>query len=108
MQKETQLVEKAKEAMMPAFRVTSIIDVDTFEVSQERKWNGETVAKIGPDDYYTQELYTGKSKGKGCIVKCLSMGSRLNSGSLTKWIGVVWSAKCLSKAETLPSFSPSI
>ncbi|KGA27981.1 hypothetical protein KS43_22165 [Pectobacterium odoriferum] len=45
---------------------------------------------------------------KGQKAKDLSMGSRLNSVPLTKWAGVNWSAKCLSGAETLLSFSPSI
>jgi hypothetical protein len=33
MHKELQLIKKIEKARMPAFRVTSIIDRDTFEVS---------------------------------------------------------------------------
>jgi|GEM_PF-5227185 len=48
----------------------------------------------------------GRKRRKLC--QSLSMGSRLNSGPLTKWIGADWSAKCLSGAKTLLSFFPSI
>ncbi len=89
---------------MPVFSVTSIIDGDTFAVSPEWKWNGETGTRVRPAGYNAPDLHTAKEQ------KCqsLSMGSRLNSGPLTKWIGADWSATCLSGAETLPSFSPSI
>jgi len=49
-----------------------------------------------------------KGRKRSMLCQSLSMGSRLNSGPLTKWIGADWSAKCLSGAETLLSFSPSI
>ena len=49
-----------------------------------------------------------KGRKRRMLCQSLSMGSRLNSGPLTKWIGADWSAKCLSGAETLLSFSPSI
>lgn len=49
-----------------------------------------------------------KGRKRRMLCQSLSMGSRLNSGPLTKWIGGDWSAKCLSGAETLLSFSPSI
>lgn len=49
-----------------------------------------------------------KGRKRRMLCQSLSMGSRLNSGPLTKWIGADSSAKCLSGAETLLSFSPSI
>jgi len=49
-----------------------------------------------------------KGRKRRMLCQSLSMGSRLNSGPLTKWIAADWSAKCLSGAETLLSFSPSI
>lgn len=49
-----------------------------------------------------------KGRKRRMLCQSLSMGSRLNSGPLTKWIGADWSAKCLSGAETLLSFFPSI
>lgn len=49
-----------------------------------------------------------KGRKRRMLCQNLSMGSRLNSGPLTRWIGADWSAKCLSGAETLLSFFPSI
>ena len=41
---------------MPAFTVTSIIDGDTFEVSPQWKWNGETGTRVRPVSYDAPEL----------------------------------------------------
>ena len=49
-----------------------------------------------------------KGRKRRMLCQSLSMGSRLSSGPLTKWIGADWSATCLSGAETLLSFFPSI
>ena len=84
-QKETQLVEKAKGATMPAFRVTSIIDGDTFAVSPEWKWNGETGTRVRPAGYDAPELHTAKGqKAKDALSKLINgqqVELRTSSGS---------------------------
>ena len=45
---------------MPVFSVTSIIDGDTFAVSPEWKWNGETGTRVRPAGYDAPELHTAK------------------------------------------------
>ena len=42
---------------MPAFTVTSIIDGDTFEVSPQWKWNGETGSRVRAAGYDAPELH---------------------------------------------------
>ncbi len=42
---------------MSAFTVTAIIDGDTFEVSPQWKWNGETGTRVRPTGYDAPELY---------------------------------------------------
>jgi len=41
---------------MPAFKVITIIDGDTFEVSLDWKWNGETGSRVRPTGYDAPEL----------------------------------------------------
>ena len=52
---------------MPAFTAISIIDGDTFEVSPQWQWNGETGTRVRPTGYDAPELHafggqTAKSK----------------------------------------------
>lgn len=42
---------------MSAFTVTSIIDGDTFEVSPQWKWNGDTGTQVRPTGYDAPELH---------------------------------------------------
>ena len=42
---------------MPAFTVASVIDGDTFEVSPQWKWNGQTGTRVRPAGYDAPELY---------------------------------------------------
>lgn len=42
---------------MPGFTVTSIIDGDTFEVSPQWKWNGQTGTRVRPAGYDAPELH---------------------------------------------------
>ncbi len=42
---------------MSAFTVTAIIDGDTFEVSPQWKWNGETGTRVRPTGYDAPELH---------------------------------------------------
>lgn len=57
---------------MPAFRVTSIIDGDTFEVSPEWKWNGETGTRVRPAGYDAPELHTSNGqKAKEALSKLI-------------------------------------
>lgn len=58
---------------MSAFRVTSIIDGDTFEVSPEWKWNGETGTRVRPAGYDAPELHTAKGqKAKDALSKLIN------------------------------------
>jgi endonuclease YncB( thermonuclease family) len=43
---------------MPVFTVTSIIDGDTFEVSPQWKWNGESGKRVRPTGYDAPERHT--------------------------------------------------
>lgn len=42
---------------MSKFTVTSIIDGDTFEVSPQWKWNGQTGSRVRPTGYNAPELH---------------------------------------------------
>jgi len=48
---------------MPAFTVTAIIDGDTFEVSPQWEWNGQTGTRVRPTGYNAPEMnaYGGQS-----------------------------------------------
>ena len=43
---------------MSTFNVTSIIDGDTFEVSPQWQWNGQTGTRVRPAGYNAPELHT--------------------------------------------------
>jgi endonuclease YncB( thermonuclease family) len=43
---------------MSTFTVTSIIDGDTFEVSPQWKWSGQTGARVRPAGFDAPELYS--------------------------------------------------
>jgi len=43
---------------MSVFTVTAIIDGDTFEVSPQWKWNGETGTRVRPTGYDAPEMGT--------------------------------------------------
>ena len=43
---------------MATFKVISIIDGDTFEVSPQWKWNGQTGTRVRPTGYNAPELHT--------------------------------------------------
>jgi len=45
---------------MPVFTVTKIIDGDTFEVSPQWKWSGQTGTRVRPAGYDAPELPSGK------------------------------------------------
>ncbi len=42
---------------MPAFTVNSIIDGDTFDVSSQWQWNGQTGYRVRPTGYDAPELH---------------------------------------------------
>lgn len=42
---------------MPAFKVTSVIDGDTFEISPDWQWNGQTGSRVRPAGYDAPELH---------------------------------------------------
>ncbi len=41
---------------MATFTVTAVIDGDTFEVSPQWKWNGQTGVRVRPAGYDTPEI----------------------------------------------------
>ncbi|POD89103.1 thermonuclease family protein [Pectobacterium odoriferum] len=52
---------------MPLFRATSIIDGDTFEVSPEWKWNGETGTRVRAAGYDAPTAYSQRTESEGFI-----------------------------------------
>ena len=42
---------------MPQFTVISVVDGDTFDVTPEWKWNGETGTRVRPAGYDAPELH---------------------------------------------------
>lgn len=90
---------------MSAFRVTSIIYEDTLEASSIESGTVRPEPESVSSVTMLGDCTPPKVRNRRMLCQSLSMGSRLNSGPLTKWIGVDWSAKCLSGAETLLSFS---
>jgi endonuclease YncB( thermonuclease family) len=58
---------------MPAFRVTSIIDGDTFAVNPQWQWGGQSSAHVRPTGYDAPELHepggqAAKNKLSGLIL----------------------------------------
>jgi endonuclease YncB( thermonuclease family) len=43
---------------MPVFKVTEIIDGDTFDVSPQWQWSGQTGTRVRPTGYDAPELHT--------------------------------------------------
>jgi len=56
-QEEKSVVRNWKGAAMPAFTVASVIDGDTFEVSPQWKWSGQTGTRVRPAGYDVPELH---------------------------------------------------
>ena len=48
---------------MASFNVTEIIDGDTFDVSPQWKWNGETGNRVRPTGYDAPELHAYGGQG---------------------------------------------
>jgi len=42
---------------MVEFRVTAIVDGDTFDVSPDWRWNGQTGSRVRPTGYDAPEIY---------------------------------------------------
>ena len=43
---------------MPFFTVISVIDGDTFDVSPQWEWNGQTGSRVRPTGYDAPEIHT--------------------------------------------------
>jgi endonuclease YncB( thermonuclease family) len=43
---------------MSTFRVATVVDGDTFEVSPQWRWNGQTGSRVRPTGYNAPELHT--------------------------------------------------
>jgi len=93
---------------MPAFRVTSIIDGDTFEVSPEWKWNGETRTRVRPAGYDTPELHTAKGqKAKDALSKLIN-GQQVELRTAYKVDRGRLVCEVFVESKKLAEFSPSI
>lgn len=42
---------------MASFKITNVIDGDTFDVAPQWKWNGQTGARVRPTGYDAPELH---------------------------------------------------
>ncbi len=63
---------------MSAFRVISIIDGDTFEVSPQWKWNGQTCTRVRPTGYNAPELRTYGSQAAKEKLSRLILGEEVD------------------------------
>jgi len=58
---------------MPVFSVTTIIDGDTFEVTPQWKWNGETGTRVRLAGYDAIELHAhGGQESKDKLTRLIS------------------------------------
>jgi len=69
---------------MPAFKVTSVIDGDTFEVSPQWKWNGQTGSRVRPTGYDAPELDAYGGQAAKEKLSRLILGKQIELGSAYK------------------------
>lgn len=87
---------------MPAFKVTSIIDGDTFEVTPQWKWNGQTGTRMRPTGYDAPELHAYRGQAAKDKLSRLVLGKqvdvrtphRIDRGRLV--CDVYYQSKCLA------------
>ena len=60
---------------MALFTVSSVIDGDTFKVSGDWKWNGETGTRVRPTGFDAPELHVGASGATAAAVDPRRSGS---------------------------------
>ncbi|HEC04144.1 MAG TPA: thermonuclease family protein, partial [Phycisphaerales bacterium] len=70
-----------KGATMSAFTVTAIIDGDTFEVSPQWKWNGETGTRVRPTGYDAPELHAYGGQAAKDKLSNLILGKTVELGN---------------------------
>ncbi|RLC08558.1 MAG: thermonuclease family protein [Deltaproteobacteria bacterium] len=63
---------------MSAFRVISIIDGDTFEVSPQWKWKGQIGTHVRPTGYNAPELHTYGGQGAKEKLSRLILGKQVD------------------------------
>ena len=69
---------------MPEFKVTSIIDGDTFDVSPQWRWNGSEGNRVRPTGYDAPEMGTpGGQTAKDKLAR-LILGQQVELGSAYK------------------------
>jgi len=66
---------------MSAFTVTAIIDGDTFEVSPQWKWNGETGTRVRPTGYDAPELHAYGGQAAKDKLSNLILGKTVELGN---------------------------
>jgi len=66
---------------MSAFTVTAIIDGDTFEVSPQWKWNGETGTRVRPTGYDAPEMDTYGGQAAKDKLSNLILGKTVELGN---------------------------
>ena len=62
---------------MPAFTVTSVIDGDTFDVSPQWNWNGQTGNRVRPTGYNAPELHEYGGQAARKKLSSLILGKRV-------------------------------
>jgi len=66
---------------MSVFTVTAIIDGDTFEVSPQWKWNGETGTRVRPTGYDAPELHAYGGQAAKDKLSNLILGKTVELGN---------------------------
>lgn len=63
---------------MAEFKVSAVIDGDTFEVANGWKWNGQTGSRVRPTGYNAPELNTYAGQLTKQKLERLILGKRVN------------------------------
>ena len=77
-------VKKTQGGNMATFTVISIVDGDTFDVSPEWKWNGQTGNRVRPTGYDAPELYAYGGQAAREKLSQLILNQKVELGSAYK------------------------
>jgi len=69
---------------MRTFTVTSIIDGDTFDVTPQWQWNGQTGSRVRPTGYDAPEMGTYGGQAATDTLANLILGKRVELGKAYK------------------------
>jgi len=76
--------EDREGASMSTFTVTRIIDGDTFDVTPQWKWNGQTGSRVRPTGYNAPEMGTYGGQAAKDKLSNLVLGKAVELGSAYK------------------------